>query len=60
VGLTSIFFSHVFINIAMVMGMMPVVGVPLPFVSYGGTIMVTMLISFGLIMNAGVHQHSNI
>ncbi|MFK7968081.1 MAG: rod shape-determining protein RodA [Rickettsiaceae bacterium] len=60
VGLTAIFFSHVFINIAMVMGIMPVVGVPLPFVSYGGTMMVTMLISFGLIMNAGVHQHSNI
>ena len=60
VGLTSIFFSHVFINIAMVMSMMPVVGVPLPFVSYGGTMMVTMLISFGLIMNAGVHQHSNV
>ena len=60
VGLTSIFFSHVFINIAMVMGMMPVVGVPLPFVSYGGTMMVTMLISFGLIMNAGVHQHNNV
>ena len=60
VGLTSIFFSHIFINIAMVMGIMPVVGVPLPFISYGGTMMVTMLISFGLIMNAGVHQHSNI
>jgi rod shape determining protein RodA len=60
VGLTSIFFSHIFINIAMVMGIMPVVGVPLPFISYGGTMMVTRLISFGLIMNAGVHQHSNI
>jgi rod shape determining protein RodA len=35
IGLTSIFFSHVFINIGMVMGMMPVVGVPLPFISYG-------------------------
>jgi rod shape determining protein RodA len=44
----------------MVMGIMPVVGVPLPFISYGGTMMVTMLISFGLIMNAGVQQHSNI
>ncbi len=31
-----------------------------PFVSYGGTMMVTMLISFGLIMNAGVHQHNNV
>ncbi len=60
IGLTSIFFSHVFINIGMVMGMMPVVGVPLPFISYGGTMMVSMLISFGLIMNASLHQHSNL
>ena len=60
IGLISIFFSHVFINIGMVMGMMPVVGVPLPFISYGGTMMVSMLISFGLIMNASIHQHSNL
>ncbi len=60
IGLISIFFSHVFINIAMVMGTIPVAGIPLPFISYGGTMMVSMLISFGLIMNAGVHQHNNI
>lgn len=60
IGITSIFFSHVFINIAMVMGGVPVVGVPLPLVSYGGTMMASMLIGFGLIMNAGVNQHSNI
>ncbi|MBM3466712.1 MAG: rod shape-determining protein RodA [Alphaproteobacteria bacterium] len=59
IGLTSIFFSHIFINIGMVMGMLPVVGVPLPFISYGGTMMVSMLISFGLIMNASLHQHTN-
>lgn len=60
VGIISIFFSHVFINIAMVMGLLPVVGVPLPLFSYGGTMMVTMLLSFGLIMNAGVNQRRNI
>jgi len=60
VGLTSIFFSHIFINISMVMGMLPAVGVPLPLFSYGGTMMVSMLISFGLIMNAGVHQQSQL
>lgn len=60
VGIASIFFSHIFINIAMVMGLLPVVGVPLPLMSYGGTMMVTMLVSFGLIMNAGVNQRSNI
>ena len=56
VGITSIFFSHVFINIAMVMGMLPTVGVPLPLISYGGTMMVSMLIGFGIIMNIGVNQ----
>lgn len=60
VGLTSIFFSHIFVNMAMVMGMLPAVGVPLPFISYGGTMMVSMLISFGLIMNVGVHANTKI
>lgn len=59
-GIISIFSSHVFINISMVMGILPVVGVPLPFISYGGTMMVSMLISFGLIMNASVHRYNNI
>jgi len=60
VGVTSILFWHVFINMAMVMGMLPVVGVPLPFISYGGTMLASMLIGFGLIMNAQIHQHTNI
>ena len=60
IGITTIFFSHVFINMAMVMGIVPVVGVPLPFVSYGGTMMGSMLMGFGLIMNAQIHQHNNI
>jgi rod shape determining protein RodA len=60
VGITSIFFYHIFINIGMVMGLMPVVGVPLPLVSYGGTMMVSMLIGLGLIMNAAVNQHKDL
>lgn len=60
VGITSILFSHVFINIAMVMGILPAVGVPLPFISYGGTMMASMLIGMGLIMNASVHRNVNI
>jgi rod shape determining protein RodA len=56
IGITSIFFSHIFVNIGMVMGMLPVVGVPLPLISYGGTMMVSMLIGFGLIMNAGINR----
>ncbi|MFV9948015.1 rod shape-determining protein RodA [Rickettsia conorii] len=58
IGITSILFSHVFINIAMVMGLLPVVGVPLPFISYGGTMIASMLIGFGLVMNAQVHGHT--
>lgn len=57
VGVTAIFFFHAFINMAMVMGLLPVVGLPLPLISYGGTMMVSMLVGFGLIMNAHVNQH---
>ncbi|WP_253308112.1 MULTISPECIES: rod shape-determining protein RodA [unclassified Rickettsia] len=60
IGITSILFSHVFINMAMVMGLLPVVGVPLPFISYGGTMMASMLIGFGLVMNVQVNQHTNL
>ncbi len=49
-ALTLTFFVYVFINIAMVMGLMPVVGVPLPLVSYGGTSALTLMASFGIIM----------
>jgi rod shape determining protein RodA len=59
-GICSIFFSHGFINIAMVMGILPVVGVPLPLISYGGTMIASMLIGFGLVMNAEVHQNVNL
>ena len=55
-GMTTTFALYVFINIAMVMGVIPVVGVPLPLVSYGGTAMLTVLISFGLLMNVYVHK----
>ncbi len=57
IGITAIFFCHAFINMAMVMGLLPVVGLPLPFISYGGTMIVSMLCGFGLIMNVHVHRH---
>jgi rod shape determining protein RodA len=60
VGITSLFFFHVFINIGMVMGLLPAVGIPLPFMSYGGTMMGSMLIGFGLIFNVHVHQRVKI
>ena len=55
-GITMTFFLYVFINIAMVMGLIPVVGVPLPLISYGGTEMLTLLIGFGLLMGVWVHR----
>ncbi len=57
-GMTTTFFVYVFINVAMVTGLVPVVGVPLPLVSYGGTSLMTLLIGFGLLM--GVHVHRDI
>jgi rod shape determining protein RodA len=55
-GLGANFSLYVFINVAMIMGLIPVVGVPLPLISYGGTAMLTALVSFGLIMSANVHR----
>ncbi|WP_299436334.1 rod shape-determining protein RodA [uncultured Rhodospira sp.] len=56
IGVTVTFFLYVFINIAMVMGLIPVVGVPLPLVSYGGTAMLTLMLAFGLLISAWVHR----
>jgi rod shape determining protein RodA len=55
-GITGTFFFYVFINIAMVMGLVPVVGVPLPLVSYGGTAMLSLMIGFGFVLCAYVHR----
>ncbi len=55
-GVTVTFFLYVFINIAMVMGLVPVVGVPLPLISYGGTAMLTLLMGFGLLMCVYIHR----
>jgi len=59
-GLLSIFSIHVFINIGMVIGVLPVVGIPLPFLSYGGTSMGAMLISFGLLINIALNDKNNL
>ena len=55
-GVTITFSLYVFINMAMVMGLVPVVGVPLPLISYGGTAMLTLLLGFGLLMGVWVHR----
>jgi len=55
-GIMTTFFLYLFINVAMVMGLIPVVGVPLPLISYGGTAMITLLFGFGLVMSVYVHR----
>lgn len=50
------FFVYVFVNIGMVSGILPVVGVPLPFISYGGTAMLTLLSGFGMLMSIHTHK----
>ncbi len=60
IGLTTTLFLYVFINIAMVIGLIPVVGVPLPLISYGGTAMMTVLFSLGLLMCVFVHRDEQV
>lgn len=55
VGVLALLFSHVFINIAMTVGLLPVTGLPLPFISYGRTFMLTMAIALGLLQSVAVH-----
>lgn len=55
-ALTLTFFVYLFVNIGMVSGLLPVVGLPLPLISYGGTSMVTLLASFGILMSIKTHR----
>ena len=55
-SITLTFFVYVFVNIGMVSGLLPVVGVPLPLVSYGGTSIVTLLAAFGILMSIQTHR----
>lgn len=55
-SLTFTFFVYVFVNMGMVSGVLPVVGVPLPFISYGGTSIVTLMLGFGLIMSVSTEK----
>jgi rod shape determining protein RodA len=55
-GLSMTFFLSAFVNMGMVMGILPVVGIPLPLVSYGGTAMVTFLAGFGILMSISSHR----
>lgn len=55
-SITLTFFTYAFVNIGMVSGILPVVGVPLPLISYGGTSLVTLLIGFGILMSIHTHK----
>lgn len=50
------FFVYVFVNAGMVSGILPVVGVPLPFMSYGGTAIITLMATFGIVMSIHTHR----
>ena len=55
VGVVTLIFSHMFINMAMTIGMMPITGLPLPFISYGRTFMLTMMAALGLVQSVSIH-----
>jgi len=59
-GIAVNFFLYAFVNTAMVIGLIPVVGVPLPLISYGGTAMIAVMLGFGLLMNVGIHRDVHI
>ena len=56
VGIGTNIFLYMFINVGMVMGLLPVVGVPIPLLSYGGTSMLAVMFGFGLLLGLQVHQ----
>lgn len=55
-GVTMLIFFHVFVNVGMTMGIMPITGVPLPLVSYGGTFMLIVMVCLGLIQSVWLHR----
>ncbi len=56
IGLTTNYFLYVFINISMVLGLIPVVGIPLPLISYGGTVMLSVMASFGILLSVHINR----
>ena len=59
-GFATAIFLYVFVNIAMVLGMLPIVGAPLPIMSYGGSSMLATMIGFGIVMSAKIHSNQSI
>ncbi len=58
VGVAAMFLAHIFENIGMCIGIMPVTGIPLPFFSYGGSSMITNMMAIGLVLSIGMHRDS--
>ena len=56
VGLSTMFAFHIFINVGMTMGLVPVTGIPLPFVSYGGSAMLTNMAAIGIILGVSIRK----
>ena len=57
IGIASLFLSHVFVNSAMTIGIIPVKGLPLPFISAGGSFLISCFMMVGIVMNVGVDSH---
>ena len=55
-GVAANLFFYIAVNLSMVMGMAPVVGVPLPLLSYGGSAMLVLMVGFGLVQSAHIHR----
>ena len=60
VGVATIFLFHVFVNIGMTMGIMPVTGIPLPFISYGRSNLVVSVLSLGLLQSVAIHSRAEV
>lgn len=60
IGIATNFFFYVFINMAMVLGLIPVVGIPLPLISYGGTVILSVMAGFGIILSVYINRNINI
>jgi rod shape determining protein RodA len=56
VGVMTMLFTHVFVNIGMTIQVVPITGIPLPFISYGGTFVITCLAAVGLVQSVWVHR----
>ena len=59
-GVVATFALYVFLNAAMVMGLAPVVGIPMPLLSFGGTVMITVMIGFGLVQSVRIHRYTEV